>query len=173
MKFLNSIFKKEEIEYLGYIYTATGIFGHSFKHGDSKVFSINSMVTSNPTLYLNGFDQELLHKNFDGEITLIPGVCRKIEDKFGDLHGCYEYINATEYVIRVKNKSVLVKVTENGWHVYINKKILASVNIIPSVERNKFQENGYEMELAFVVNISPTVDTILYPYIMSIPMLRF
>ncbi len=173
MRFINSFFKKEEIEYLGYIYTATGVFGHSFKCGVSKVFSIESMIMPNPTFHIIGFNQELLHKNFDGEITLIPGVSRKIEDKFGNLHGCYEYVNATEYIIRTKNKSVSVKVTENGWQVYKEKELIASIDIIPLAERNKFQENGYDMEMAFVVKISPAVGDFLYPYIMSIPMLRF
>lgn len=170
---MNSIFKKEAIKYLGYIYNATGVFGHSFKYGNSEVFSISGIVMPNPTFYLTGFNEELLHKNFDAETTLIPGVCRKIEDKFGNLHGYYEYVDENEYVIVVKNKSVSVKVIEDGWQVYDGKNILASINIILLAERSRFQENGYDMEKAFIVNISPTVDTVLYPYIMSIPMLGF
>ena len=173
MSSLNFIFNNEGVTFFGYLYSATGVFGHSFRLNEKEVFSISGFVAPNLTFILHSPNEKLLHKDYDGEITLAPGGRRMIEDESGKPNGYYEYVDIDEYNIVLKKLLFFVKVLENSWKVYRCGKLLASIDKIPLVERIRFQENGYDMEKCFVVKISSKIDESLYPYIMSIPMLGF
>lgn len=173
MRFIK-FFSKNKIErYVGFNYTTTGAFGLLFKNGVTQVFSINGFVLPNPTFSLKYKNSMLLHKDYDSQITLIPGTRREVKDEFGNLHGFYEYSNTNQFIIAVKKLVIWVNITQDGWEVYKGSKLIARVKRIALNEKTKFQENGYDMEKSYIAEISQQIDDLLYPYILSIPILGF
>lgn len=161
------------ISYKAIRYCATGVFGYLFEKDNNEVFKISSLVLPNPDIHLSGFDKELIHKHFDREITLLPGVRRKVVDRFEQIDGYYEFVSEKEFHIVVNNLKASVVVSENGWLVFDEKKKLAEVRIIPNSERQKFTSSGYDMEESYLITIADSVDRSFCPYIMAIPMLSF
>lgn len=173
MSLLGSLFQKKNTTFVGTRYCATGVFGYSFRKGEDEVFCITSPVLPNPDIYLNGFHQELIHRHYDGELTLIPGVRRIFVDASGELQGYYEYKSLSEYRIGAGNMTASVKTSDNGWLVFDGANHLANIERITPNNLQRYEENGYDMELRFLITISKKTDLSLYPYIMAIPMLGF
>ena len=173
MRFFDLPFGKKETTYVGIRCHATGVFGYSFRNGEKEVFTISSLVLLNPDVYMRGFNKEFVHKHYDEQMTLVPGVRRTIVDQQGKMQCYYEYVKMNEYRIITNGVVASVKVLENGWKIYQGKIHVADILRIPKMERIRFEENGYDMEKCFLINISTKADSVLYPYILSIPMLGF
>ena len=139
MRLFDFLFKKKDTSFVGIRYCATGVFGYSFKNGEMKVFNISSQVLPNPDIYMNGFNQELVHKHYDGSLTMVPGVRRTIVDRLGKLQGYYEYVALNEYRIVVGSVMASVKSSENGWKVFNGTKQLAHIHRIPEREIHRFE----------------------------------
>lgn len=121
---------------------------------------------------MNGFHQELVHRHFNGQITLFPGVRREVTDKTGKLLGYYEFVNGYTFCIDA-GVSASVKMLRHGWEVYEGQKAVARILRIPQEERLQYEENGYDMEPFFRLTLSPDASSALLPYIFAIPMLGF
>lgn len=164
---------KQVKQYTGIQYSTTGAFGYSFRKGDTEQFSISYLILPDLDITLSGFQRKLWHRNFDGKITLCPGVRRNIIDESGNVQGYYEYAGTNAFHIVTEKASARVKVSENGWQVFIGTDLTAEILRLPECERKRFEENGFDMERQFQVNISEETDLSLYPYIMAIPVLGF
>ena len=173
MKLFNFFFKRNGL-YVGVRYSATGVFGYSYRNKKKKeVFNINCLVAPNPNIYMYGFDKELIHKQYDGQITLLPGLRRNIVDKSGETCGYYEYTNLNKFRIVVAGVSATVKVVDNGWAVFKGRKKIANIRRISKEKMIRYEENGYDMELCFEVSFTNDATPLFYPYIFAIPMLGF
>lgn len=172
MRILN-FFQKKDAVYTGIRYTATGIFGYTYRDRENReVFHITCPVMPNPDISMNGFHQELVHRRFNGQITLFPGVRREVTDKTGKLLGYYELVNG--YTFRIEaDVSASVKMLRHGWEVYEGPKAVARILRIPQEDRLQHEENGYDMEPFFRLTLSPDASPALLPYIFAIPMLGF
>ncbi len=173
MDFISLLFKKKEVTYVAIRYNATGVYGYSFRNREKEVFKISCVVSPNPDVYMCGFNKELVHKNLDEQMTLIPGIRRTIVDQYGKIQCYFEFVKMNEYHIITKRVAASVKVLENGWEIYQGETRVANILRIPKMKRTRFEENGYDMEEYFLITISKKTDFELYPYIMSVPMLGF
>lgn len=167
------IMKKIVKQYIGIKYNATGIFGYSFREGGTELFHISCPALPNPDIALAGFQKKLWHRNYDGQITLAPGVRRNVVDESGKMQGYYRYVGINEFDIVIEKATARVRAFEDGWSVFIETTPVAEILRLTESERNRFEENGYDMEERFQVNILEDTDFSLYPYIMAIPILRF
>lgn len=163
----------KDVVYTAVRYYATGVFGYLIRDGETDICSINSSVMLNPDICIRGFEKNYVHKHYDGQITLAPGVRRTVADEFGNVQGYYEYVSLNEFWIIAGNSMVSVKVSENDWTVYSEGRQVAEIRRLPEKERTRFAENGYDMEKYFLINISSETDFVFYPYIMAIPVLGF
>lgn len=160
-------------QYVAVQFNATGVFGYSFRRGKTERFCISYLVTPNPDVTLSGFHQELYHRNYDGDITLVSGVRRNFTDSSGNIRGYYEYTGQKEFNIVAGAVKARVYAFCDGWRVFAEGVQAAELVRLPISERKRFEENGYEMESRFLVNIFGVVDFSIYPYIMAIPVLGF
>lgn len=160
-------------QYSGIQYSITGAFGYSFREGDTEQFNISYLVLPKPDIALSGFHRKLWHRNFDGQITLCPGVRRNIVDESGNMQGYYEYAGINEFHIVTEKAAARAKVSDAGWQVFIGTELIAEILRLPECERKRFEENGFDMEQQFQVSISEETALSLYPYIMAIPVLGF
>lgn len=166
-------FRKKYEQYTGIRFSATGIFGYTYRnHKNEEVFHILCPVMPNPDISMNGFHQELVHRNFNGQITLFPGVRREITDKSGNLWGYYEFVNGYEFRMGSDIRAS-VRVTEYGWEVHDDFGKIAEVRRIPGEKRTRYEENGYDMEPFFHVTVASNTNPAFLPYIFTIPMLGF
>ena len=173
MRFFNLPFFKRETTYVGIMYHTTGMSGYSFRSGEKELFRITSPVLPNPSVYMCGFHQILVHEHYDNQLTLVPGLKRTIANQNGNVQGYYEYVKIDESRIITKSVVASVKAYENSWIIYQGNTQVAKILRIPQGERIRFEENGCDMETRFQINISKKAASELYPYIMSIPMLGF
>lgn len=162
-------------QYTGIQYSTTGAFGYSFRDSDTEQFNISYLILPDLDIILSGFHKKLRHRNFDGQITLCPGVRRNIVDESGNVQGYYEYAEINEFHIMTEGTAARAKVkaSEVGWQVFIGADLIAEILRLPECERKRFEENGFDMELQFQVNISEKTTPSLYPYIMAVPILGF
>ena len=89
-------------QYVGIRYNATGVSGYSFRKDGTEVFRVSCPVMPKPDILLSGFGKTLWHRNYDGQITLCPGVRRNVTDESGSVRGYYE-------IERLGNSSLLRK----------------------------------------------------------------
>jgi len=158
------------IKYFGIQYSATGIWGYSFRDGDNEVVHLSSLVLLRPDIHISGFGKELCHKNYDSEMTLFPGVRRNILSG-GQIEGYYEYVSVNEILISAANEILKVNPFKNRWHIFNDSKMLAKIE--RKKEEVRFTENGLDMVERFIINVLPDVKEELYPYIFAIPVLGF
>ncbi len=170
----NQLFKDgEKIRIIGIRYSATGVFGQSFFRDGIEVFSVAGDVLPMPNIYMNGFGLELICRSVDGEITLVPGVRREILDSNNQIYGYYEYISMGEFYIRRGTYTLKVFVYEWGWRVCFGDEEWAIVMRMNQEERVRYEEDGFDKELRFKVELNQELEKDLYPLILSIPMLGF
>ncbi|MBR2942707.1 MAG: hypothetical protein IKB82_04840 [Clostridia bacterium] len=159
--------------FTGIQYSATGVFGYSFRQNEKEVLRIDSAVLPNPDIHLQGFGAKLVHRAFDASITILPGMRRVLEDEHGSVQGFYEYFDVNVYRIAVKGAEAYVYVRADFWEVTVDMEAAARISRVPQALRTRFTENGYDMENRFTIAIADTVPEALYPYILAIPVLGF
>lgn len=159
--------------YTGYRYTATGVFGYSFRQGTTEVFSMSSSVMPNPDVCLTGFGKRLVHKHYNSAITYVPGIRRNVVDGAGNLQAFFEFESFCSFRMTAEDISASVRILSTGWIVYVGTEPVAEIQRISESQRVRFSENGLDMESFFHVQIYDTADSRLHPYILAIPMLGF
>lgn len=162
------------MKYTGYRCEATGIFKYFFYNNkDKESFSVSSTVMLKPDISLVGFGQNLFCKNFDPQITLVPGVRRIVTDEEDKCVGYYEYIDLNKMWIQVGEKRSLVTMNDKGWTFSINSEKDAQIIRLEECERIKGNKNGFDTEKRIVVEISDNIELKWYPFIIATPMLAF
>ena len=126
----------------------------------------------NPDITMSGFRQKLIHRHYNGQLTIFTGVRRSVTDPSGKPCGLYECVDWNVFRIDA-GASATVKVFRHSWEIYEGPKMVARILRIPQEERVRFAENGCDMEPFFKVILSPDASPALLPYIFAIPMLGF
>ena len=160
-------------QYVGIRYNATGVSGYSFRKDGTEVFRVSCPVMPKPDILLSGFGKTLWHRNYDGQITLCPGVRRNVTDESGSVRGYYEIARLGEFFIVTESARAFVRASEAGWHIFTGGRLTAELLRLPENERTRFSENGFDMEKRFRLNILKGTDTTMIPCIMAIPLLGF
>lgn len=160
-------------QFIGIQYNTTGISGYSFREKGTEVFDICCPVCPNPNITLSGFGRELSWRGCIDNITSVYGTRRNVIDESGYTQGYYEYTDMYEFEIVTNNVTARVRRLEEGWNVYVGAIRVAEFRRIDACERRRFEENGYEMEEWFRLNIIADLRTSIYPFVMAIPLLGF
>ena len=158
---------------IGIQYCTTGAFGYSFREDGTEWCNIGCLSLLNPDISVSGSGQELWHRDYDRDMTLVPGVRRNFIDQSGYVRGYYTYTGQNKFDITTENELAHVEGNDHGWRVFKAGKLVALVHHLPQSERTQFEENGFDMETRFLIDILDTVDVLFYPYIMAIPVLAF
>ena len=173
MNLLDMVSEKKGRTYAAIRYSVTGVDGYIFKKGDAEVFQILHLVMPHADILMRGCGKVLNHKNYDADITLLPGVRRTVVDELGKPQGYFMYVSFKEFRIGVGSMVFSVKISANGWEVFDGAKRLANIYKIPAAEMRELKWQGYDEDTRFIINISEGTNALLYPYIMAVPVLGF
>ena len=167
---------EQAVPYVGIQYSATGVFGYSFRDEfDNEVVTVNSLVLPRPDIQITASGRKLWHRQFDGGITLAPGIRRNIEDENGKTAVYFEYMDIDAFRICIKkNQTLFVSVGPERWIISDGDDgVVALISRLAEDEREHFTENGLDMEERFLVEVMSDIDEELLPFICAVPVLGF
>lgn len=151
---------------------------------DIEMCTVSGPVQPDAQVRLAGFDRELLHRNYDRDITLFPGVHRNVENADGSLCGYYEFLSLGCFHLVCGEVFLKVYTNENGWEIYANRDKMLVAMITKEQDRKQISgadsgeesqptKAGEQSEDRYSVFLDTVLPPELQAMILGIPVLGF